>query len=232
MKKIITVMAALSAAFMLASCASKGIEGKGVKLAAGRPEIIDYKGQAFGSDIPGWVIDAADGETKEVQKALKLKGQKVWILQNDGTDLDMLKLWTDQIDGRSQIASAIEQTVGDLISAELDASQENTSAADKAMYVNEFSTRMTNLTLQGLDKVTDYWTKTRTLKTGVKKAKSDADYTYKYTYLVVFAMDEDMFETQVQAAFADIDDNDEQSAMLRDIVTSKLKERVDIFAAK
>lgn len=232
MKKLITVAVAALATLMLASCASKSIDGKGVRLTAGRPEIVDYKGQSFGADIPSWVIDAVDGDTKEVQKALKLKGQKVWILQNDGTDLDMLKLWTDQIDGRSQIASAIEQTVGDLISAELDASQENTTEAEKAMYVNEFSTRMTNLTLQGLDKVTDYWTRTRTLKTGVKKAKSDADYTYKYTYLVVFSMDEDMFDAQVKAAFADIDDNDEQSAMLRDIVTAKLKDRVDVFAAK
>lgn len=228
MKKTLSVVLVAAVSALFFSCASKGMEGTGVTLNANKPEIIDYKGQAFGSDIPGWVLDAADGNTKNVAKALRLDGQKVWILQNDGTDLDMLKLWTDQIDGRSQIASTIEQTVGDLITAELNAKQ--ASETEKTKAVDEFSTRMTNITLQGLEKVSDYWTKTRTLKVGVKKAKSDNDYVYKYTYLVVFAMDEDMYQSQIDAAFADVDDNDEQSALLRDIVSAKLKERIDIYA--
>lgn len=212
------------------SCASNGMAGTGVELNTNRPEIIDYKGQAFGSDIPGWVIDAADGNTKNVANALKLKNQKVWILQNDGDDLDMLKLWTDQIDGRAQIASSIEQTVGDLITAEMEATQ--TTEAEKTKRVDEFSTRMTNLTLQGLEKITDYWTKTRTLKIGISKPKSNDDYIYKYTYLVVFAMDEQMYANQLDAALQDIDTNDEQSVMLRELVSTKLKDKVDIYVSE
>ncbi|MBC6712829.1 hypothetical protein [Treponema sp. Marseille-Q3903] len=231
MKKNVIVLSVLSALLVTLSfsCASKGMQGSGVELNTNKPVIIDYKGAAFGADIPGWVLDAANGDTKNVAKALKLNKQKVWILQNTGDNLDVLKLWTDQVDGRAQISSGIEQTVGDLITAELKGRQIGTTEIDK--FVDEFSTRMTNVTLQGLNKVTDYWTKTKTLKSGLKKAKSDDDYVYAYTYLVVFSMDEAVYEKQLNTALNDIDTNNEQSALLRDIVTSKLKERTDIFTA-
>lgn len=232
MKKLMIVFAILMAAVFLTSCTStaKDIEGTGVDLAANKPTIIDYKGQAFGSDIPGWVLDASDGNNKAVAKALKLDGKKVWILQNDGQDLDMLKLWTDQIDGRAQIASGIEQTVADLVTAEMSASEADT--ATKQQMVDEFSSRVTNLTLEGLEKETDYWTQTQTLKPGVKAKKATADdYTYKFTYLVVFTMDEDLYEKQIDAAFADVGNNDDQSQLLREVVTTQLKEKLEIYAA-
>lgn len=232
MKKIMIILAVLMAAVLLTSCTTTAddIEGTGVELSVNKPEIIDYKGQAFGSNIPGWVLDASDGNNKAVAKALGLDDKKVWILQNDGQDLDMLKLWTDQIDGRSQIASGIEQTIADLITAEMNATEAD--KATKQQMVDEFSSRVTNLTLQGLEKETDYWTKTRTLKTGVKaKNATEADYTYKYTYLVVFCMDEDLYAKQIDEAFADVGNNDDQSAMLREVVTAQLKEKLTTFAA-
>lgn len=228
-KTLFTILTLGLAAVMLSSCASKKIDGKGVTLNANKPEIIDYKGQAFGSSIPGWVLDASDGNTKNVANALNLKGKKVWILQNDGDDIDILKLWTDQIDGRAQISSSIEQTVGDLIIAEMNTMQATES--EKTKKSDEFSTRMSNITLQGLDKVADYWTRTRTLKTGVKKAKSDSDYNYKFTYLVVFAMDEKQYAAQVDAALKDVDENDEQSVLLRELVSAKLKEKVELYTS-
>lgn len=232
MKKIMIILAVLLAAVLLTSCTTTAddIEGTGVDLSANKPVIVDYKGQAFGSDIPGWVLDASDGNNKAVAKALGLTGKKVWILQNDGQDLDMLKLWTDQIDGRAQIASGIEQTVADLVTAEMSASEADT--ATKQQMVDEFSSRVTNLTLQGLEKETDYWTKTRTLKEGVKAKKATAaDYSYKYTYLVVFTMDEDLYAQQIDAAFADVGNNDDQSQLLREVVTTQLKEKLEIYAA-
>lgn len=219
MKKGMVVLAVLMAAFVLVSCTSTAadIEGTGVTLNTNKAEIIDYKGQAFGSNIPGWVLDASASNTKAVQKALGLDGQKVWILQNDGQDLDMLKLWTDQVDARTQITTEIEQTIGDKIKASMSGTEE-----DKEKALTELSTRTTNLTMNGLDKVTDYWTRTRTLKVGVKKAKSEKDYDYKYTYLVVFAMDEALYEEQVRKALLDVDDNDDQSPILREMVTEEL----------
>lgn len=229
MKKILVIAAALLAVLMFTSCVSTAddIEGTGVKLSANKPEIIDYQGQTFGSRIPGWVVDASDGKWTAVQKGLDLEGRKVWILQNVGQDLDMLKLWTSQIDGRSQIASGIEQTVADLITAEMSATSD---AASTQKMVDEFSSRITNLTLQGLEQTADFWTYTRTAKVGVKRPKTQDDYDYKYTYLVVFSMDEDLFEQQIQAAFADVGDNDDQAAMLREVVTAQLMNKLENYA--
>ena len=219
---------AISLAVLFVSCASTGVKGTGFDMQVNKPVIIDYKGQAFGSDLPGWVLDAADGNTKNVQKALKLTDSKVWILQNNGQDLDMLKLWTDQVDGRAQIASGMEQSVADLITAELEAT-ENIDNAEKEKQVKEFSMRMSNITLNGLEKVSDYWTKTRTLKQGLTKAKSDADFEYKYTYLVVFSMDEKLYDKQLRAAMNDIDANDDQSIKLREAITRKLENEIDVY---
>lgn len=214
----------VAVAAMLTSCASKDVKGTGFDVNVNKPVIVDYKGQSFGADIPGWVIDAADGNKKNVAKGLNLSGSKIWVLSNDGKDLDMLKLWTDQIDGRAEIASSIEQSVADLITANFAASED-----EKEKAVKEFSMRMSNITLNGLEKEADYWTKTRTLKTGVKKAKSDSDYTEKYTYLVVFSMDMKLWEKQIKAAMDDIDENDDQSIMLRDMITSKLMDELELY---
>lgn len=81
---------------------------------------------------------------------------------------------------------------------------------------------MTNLTLNGLEKLTQYWTKTRTLKLGLKKAKTAADYDYKITYYVVFGMDDKLFKTQLAAAMDDMPDNDDQTKFLRQVLTAKV----------
>lgn len=231
MKKTMVVLAVLMAAFLLVSCMSPSadIEGTGVTLGANKPVIIDYKGQSFGGDIPGWTIDAANGDRNLVQKALHLEGKKIWLLQNDGTDIDILKEWTDQIQGRSQIASSIEQSVVDVIQNELDGSV--VTEAQKKMMVDRYSGRLVNLTLNGLEKEADYWTLTQTLKTGLKKGKSADDYIYKYTYLAVFAMDEELFTRQLEAAMANVDDNDSESENLRRIITEKVKEKMELATA-
>lgn len=232
MKKSVLILAVLLAAVLLTSCLtpSDGIEGTGVDLGTNKPVIIDYKGQSFGADIPGWTIDAANGDKQLVQKALHLEGKKVWLLQNDGTDIDILKEWTDQIQGRSQIAASIEQSVMDVIQNELDGSVVKDTT--KKMMVERYSGRLTNLTLNGLEKEADYWTLTQTLKPGLKKAKSADDYIYKYTYLAVFAMDEELFVRQLEAAMANIDENDAESENLRHIITEKVKEKMELSTSQ
>ncbi len=231
MKKSVIILTVLMAAVLLTSCVttSPDIKGTGAELAVNKPVIIDYKGAALGADIPGWVTDAANGDNEAVKASLKLNGKKIWVLTNTGDDLDMLKLWTDQVDARAQIASGIEQTVADLITAEMNAKQADESSKQKM--VDEFSSRVTNITLQGLDKHTDYWTYTRRVKTGVKKPKTDDDYIEGYTYLVVFTMDEALFQQQLEAAFSDVEDNDNQSELLREVVTSQLANKLEMYAA-
>jgi hypothetical protein len=227
--KIVKSFGIIAAALIFASCASKPVKGEGFTFAASKAEIVDYKGQSFGADIPSWVIDATNGKSKEtVAKALGLKNKMIWILQRDGQNLDMLQMWTDQVDGRTEIASGIEQNVGDIVKA----SMTNESSTDVNRKVSEYSTRLSNITLNGLSKETDYWTKTRSLKTGVKKALNDSDYNYKYTYLVVFSMDENVYERQLNAALDDLDNYDDQAETLRKRITEQLMNQIEIEVEK
>lgn len=42
-------------------------------------------------------------------------------------------------------------------------------------------------------------------------------------------MDEKQYAAQIDAALKDIDENDEQSVLLRDLVSAKLKEKVELY---
>ena len=58
----------------------------------------------------------------------------------------------------------------------------------------------------------------------IKKAKKDSDYIYEYTYYVVFGIDQELFDTQLEAAMEGIEDNTDQTQLLKDVLTEKLHE--------
>lgn len=211
--------------FALAAPAFSASKGKAPKMEAGRPVVIDYQGQSTGSEIPGWVQAISDGSQKKVRKSLDIsEGDAIFILQNKGNDLDFLKTWTDQVDMRAEIASSIEQTVGQTVIAELDAKQKDKQTKERAAKL--YSSTMTNLTLNGLTKEAYYWIKTRTLKPGVKKAKKESDYTDEYTYFVVYSIKESLYNLQLKKALDDVEDNDDQTVFLKSVLTEKLTQTI------
>lgn len=225
MKKMSKVLgiAALSALVQFSAFAAP--KGKAPKMKAGTPVVIDYQGQALGSEIPAWVVAIGEGSQKKVRKSLDIdKEDAVFILQNKGNDLDFLKAWTDQIDVRAEVASSIEQTVAQTVIAELDAKDADEQTKTRAAKI--YSTSMTNLTLNGLAKDSYYWVKTRTMKPGVKKIKSEADYTDEYTYYVVFTINKALYDRQLEAAIKNVDDNDDQTQFLKETLSAKLKETI------
>ena len=123
MKKNLTKIMAIATLMALAKfSAFAAPKGKAPKMKAGTPVVIDYQGQALGSEIPAWVVAIGEGSQKKVRKSLDIdKEDAIFILQNKGNDLDFLKAWTDQIDVRAEVASSIEQTVAQSVIAELDA---------------------------------------------------------------------------------------------------------------
>lgn len=215
------VLGVVATTVLLTSCGTTKLKGEKPVMKAGIPEVIDYQGQSLGSTIPAWVMAIGDGAQKKVKKSLDLdKTDTVFILQNKGSDLDFLKVWTDQVDARAEVAASIEQSIGQTVEAELEA--KDIDVQTKARAAKIYSGAMTNVTLNGLTKEASYWIKTRTLKTGVKKAKSEADYTTEYTYYVVYSIKNDIYSKQIAAAMNDIDDNDDQTSFLKDVLTKKL----------
>lgn len=228
MRKNAFGVAVLSVLVLLSSCGtSSSLKGEAPVMNAGRPEVIDYQGQALGSEIPAWVVAIGDGQTRKVIKSLGLDGNTtVFMLQNKGNDLDFLKTWTDQVDARAEVASSIEQTVGQTVQTELEAKQADEQTKSRAAKI--YSSTITNIILNGLAKEASYWVKTRTLKAGLKKASSDSDYVVEYTYYVVYGIDSALYEQQIKKAMGDVQDNDDQTVFLKDLLTKKLTEKIQL----
>lgn len=190
-------------AVVCTSCMGK--KSNGVMNFGNRPEIVTYKTAASGGDIPDWVLDASDGNSKAVKEAFNLEGKRVWILQNDiatsssddGNDL-YPGIEDTFYDVRSEVYSDIYRTSLYNIYSE-DIFIEPSEDSFKNMFLAEMS-----YSLRGIEFTDDFWVKTRTLKDGLKKAKSDDDYSYSYIYLCVFAMDEDIFQQQVSEMMTDM----------------------------
>ena len=219
---IISALTALTLVGLLASCGSTlKLKGEEPVMNTGVPEIIDYQGLALGSQVPDWVIAIGDGSQKRVRKSLDIPNSKqIFILQNKGNDLDFLKAWTDQVDDRAEIASSIEQTIAQTVQSEMDVRQADQQVKTKSAKI--YSATMTNVTINGLAKEDYYWIRTRTPKTDVAKPKLPTDYNYEYTYYVVFTLDKDLYERQIRQAMDDVEDNDDQTAFLKDVLSEKL----------
>ena len=223
---ILSVLTVCVLGTMLASCGSTlKLKGEEPVMNTGRPEVIDYQGLALGSAVPEWVIAIGDGSERRVRKSLDIPNSKqIFILQNKGNDLDFLKAWTDQVDARAEIAASVEQTIAQTVQSEMEVRQADSQQKAKAAKI--YSATMTNVTLNGLSKEDYYWIKTRTPKVDVKTPKLATDYNYEYTYYVVYTLDKDLYERQVLQAMDDVQDNDDQTTFLKDVLSEKLKSTI------
>lgn len=226
MKKLILVV--LGLALVAPVFAAK--KGKAPKITSERPVIIDYQGQATGSEIPAWVQAVSEGSQRKIRKSLDIGDEDaIFFLSNKGNDLDFLKTWTDQVDVRAEVASSLEQTVGQTVVSELEAKQTDKQTKERAARL--YSSTMTNITLNGLTKEAFYWVKTRILKPGVKKAKTEADYIDEYTYYVVYSIKQNLYNLQLKKALDDVEDNDDQTVFLKSVLTEKLTQTILMPAA-
>lgn len=164
-------------------------------------EIVEHKGSAWGIDQPSWVAEVIGTvNQKSLCKALGLTDKKIWVLTRSGEELEFLQNWVDQVDARSEIAAAINQRIEDSVIAELKGSDSKIDSKE----LERISKRAANVNTAGLEKETDWWTKTRQLDVDVKKAKDDNDYRYQYNYLVIYSMNEDLFRKQLNISLENI----------------------------
>ena len=215
--KVVAVVS-IVCALVLAGCASSKAKVEDVSAKA---EVVDHKGVSFGLEIPEWTAAVASGNKDAVKKALGIdKNAVVFLVNQQGDNLDFLQTWADQFGARDQVASAMETTISNVVKTQISGeATDGTSTAEQTL--EKFSGQVTNITLNGLQKENDYWTKTRRLKDGIDKAQGPDDYEYTITYVAVFWMDGKLFARQLNEALSDVDENDEQSAALRALITEQ-----------
>ena len=226
--KIAKIMMATAIAVLLAGCASSPNAGKPQTAVKGlHAEYTDWQGAAFGADIPKWVGAVVSAQSEdEIRKLLdKPNGYRVWSVLARGSDLDALKLYTDNFDIQAQVSASISQnvaTIADRVQETEGKTEKATITEQSAKVVNMITS---NLTLNGLERVTSYWSKYFMADKKGKPANSDSGKEL-YSYVVVMGMEGDRFNAQLDAAMAKIRENtseDEYLRKLSDIVIADLK---------
>ena len=187
MKKIISFFAlCLVGVFAFLSCAS----APKMKDVSGPTEIIEHKGTAFGVAQPNWVQEVLfTSNQKALQKALGID-KHVWVVTKQGENLDFVSNWADQVEARAQISASIKQGISDFVGAHAEGDD-----SDIEETVKRYSARASTVMVSGLNKETDWWVLGRTRHQKKNEVES------KYTYLVVYSMDEDLYQKQIKNAF-------------------------------
>ncbi len=217
--KIIAV-AAIVACFGTGSVFAKKAKDQKVKI-----EIVNRPGMALGTDIPGWVEAVLEGDNKEIAKSLKidLKEKQIFVFSNQGDDLEFLKTWTDQVDVQRQVANSFSIAVGQSANAVLQGNSGSESAMQRS--IDQTVKALSALELNGLLKDAQYWIQFKKPKQGVKitKKSPDSAFDYYYEYYVIFTMDRNIYDSQLEAALNGVEDNASETKLLKEALSENLR---------
>lgn len=210
---------ALLLSFNVFAAKKKGKEAK-IKI-----EIVNRPGMALGTDIPSWVQAVLEGENKQIAKALKidLKEQQIFVFSNQGTDLEFLKTWTDQVDVQRQVANSFAIAVGQSANAVFQGTSGDENK--KKMAIDQTIKALSAMEMNGLLKESQYWIQFRKPKQGVKvnKKSPESSFDYYYEYYVVFVMNRAIYDAQLNAALNGIQDNASETELLKKTLSENLK---------
>ena len=228
-KSILGLMGVAVASLLVMGCATKevkgsGIKGKSGKMVSNKIEIVDYQGASFGSEIPQWVIEIGNGNysSSVLAKIMPdLKGKKTFVTIAQGDNLEFVKQWTDLVDVEVQVGDTMQRVVGKAVSAsETGSSSETGKNADPtelSRKLDLYKQAVSAVEVNGLEKVSSYWIE-KTVTNKKDKVTKDV-----FEYYAVWAMDQKRFDTQVDAAMANVKDNSAEGAELRKALGEKLK---------
>lgn len=219
--KIIFVSAVLAAFGMGGNLFAARAKDQKVKI-----EIVDRPGFATGASIPGWVEAVLEGDNRKVSKSLKIddKEKQVFVFTNQGKDLEFLKTWTDQVDVQRQVVNSFSMAVGQSANAIMQGRSDNeTTVVNRA--IDQTVKALSAMEINGLLKDAQYWIKFRRPKQGVKitKKSTDKDFEYYYEYYVVFTMNREVYDTQLDAALNGVEDNASETVLLKKALSDNLR---------
>lgn len=220
MKKIL-----VAAAMFVALVNTNVFAAKKAKQAKMKIEIMNRPGMALGTEIPKWVEAVLEGDNKTIAKSLKidLKEYQIFVFSNQGTDLEFLKTWTDQVDVQRQVANSFSMAVGQSANAVFQGTSGDENK--KKMAIDQTIKALSAMEINGLLKESQYWIQFRKPKQGVKitKKSPDSSYDYYYEYYVVFTMDRDIYDAQLDAALNGIEDNASETVLLKKALSENLR---------
>ena len=217
MKKILVILLCLMC--VTSVFAAKAKEQK-VKI-----EVVNRPGLALGTDIPEWVVAVLEGDNKSIAKSLKidLKDTQIFVFSNQGTDLEFLKTWTDQVDVQRQVANSFSMAVGQSANAVFQGSAGDENKRQQA--IDQTIKALSAIEINGLSKDAQYWMQFKRPKQGLKVTKKspESSYDYYYEYYVIFTMPRAIYEAQLEAALNGIEDNASETELLKKALSENLR---------
>lgn len=228
MGKIMKTVGGIVITIVLGSCVSSPKANKPQAAVKGfHAELTDWQSASTGGNVPEWVNAVLEADSEDTVRSLlkKPKGYRIWTLDNQGENLDALKALTDNFDIQARVASSISQNVAQ----DAERIQKAEGATNEAKITEQAaavaSMVTTNLTLNGLERVTGYWTKYYMAdKKGNPVAGERGK--EKYHYIVIMGMEGDRFNSQLDAAMKKIEENSSEDEYLRklsSVVLANLK---------
>ncbi len=221
--KIVKFMSAmlLSAAVISSPVFAKKAADQKTKI-----EIVNRPGMALGTAIPAWVEAVLEGDNKVIAKALKIDQaeSQIFVFTNQGNDLEFLKTWTDQVDVQRQVANSFSMAVGQSANAVFQGSSSETETK-RNQVIDQTVKALSAMEINGLMKEAQYWIQFKRPKQGVKitKKSKDSDFDYYYEYYVVFTMNREIYDTQLQAALDGVEDNASETVLLKKALSENLR---------
>ena len=188
-------------------------------------EVVNRPGLALGTDIPEWVVAVLEGDNKSIAKSLKidLKDTQIFVFSNQGTDLEFLKTWTDQVDVQRQVANSFSMAVGQSANAVFQGSAGDENKRQQA--IDQTVKALSAIEINGLSKDAQYWMQFKRPKQGLKVTKKspESSYDYYYEYYVIFTMPRAIYEAQLEAALNGIEDNASETELLKKALSENLR---------
>jgi len=233
MKRVILGLTVSIAIFSFFGCtttkvAGSGLKGKSASVKAGKRIIVDYQGATLGKEIPKWVELLVEGQySQPVLKTVmpNLEGKKVFVTMGRGDNLDFVQTWSDLVDIETEVAGTLERVAGKAVEAEMKgkatAKGKDVNSTDLERVLNMYRASLVNVRFSGLERIASYWLETQVMDG--KKIQDDY-----YEYYAVWAMDENLFDKQLKAAMAKIDETSTEAKELKTIVEAKLKDSIAI----
>ena len=232
MKKILNLVGTvLVLSMVFAGCkttttAGSGIKGKAAKMGKWTTKLVDYQGATFGKEIPEWVTLLSEGQysSQVLSKSMPgIEGKKVFVTIGRGNNLEFVRNWTDLVDVEVQVGDTFQRVVTKGVQASMNAKASETgkvlTEAEVQKKLDMYKAAVSLVELTGLEKTASYWIEA--VRYEGKKAVNDY-----FEYYAVWTMDKKLFDKQIKAAMATVDDNTSEGQALKDMIRSKLMDSV------
>ena len=153
---------------------------------APRPKVVDWQGAAYGTEIPEWARIILQGdEADEIQKMSEVSKKYVKFASLRGQDVDLLKVWA-AADAADTISHSITQNVTSELGTVIQGNKDDAATVKIAeQAIGIFAANK----ISGFEKSREFWLKMRQ-----SSGKTE------FEYIVLYAIDKDNFQDQIDAA--------------------------------